>query len=637
MSRFVWAFLSFLLVLVVWLTSTAKPWLYGYPLRILEDLCQGRGLNELQNPVTTSIAIAQWSSSPVFAVTCFQWLCSMATVALIFVSLRHHWSALASRSVFAGALFMSSATSWSEYVGPDLSLLHLLQAASLTSLLLGSVPTLAMWTIALSVINPLSGLASFATLIFLSVVRREQIAPWVTGLGVFFSGITLLVWSPNRLALGLDEFSLWATLPVLTILLNTRLRRTRGPLYLILLSSALLTNQPEFASAVVLGDIFSLLLTDSEEKAQSRAVQTLLQLACISLFVLVILPGEQYLNRKILIPAQKKHLPLGQLFTPLNLESYLRKLGTKNSRAILPFSAFRAVDAECAISLKQVDNPVFSVVTLDDRPEDRTVSLLYALISGKRLDGWVRGESLDSAFLTCKVLKRNLLIEGPTLVVRDSDTARVSRESAPPVKQDSKHELELKALVAIPGLLQTLEQAPGASFVLKTDYGQYRLHFPDSPAQISLSYQESSITISDPSKPETGRTLRIEPLSLTLSPIPSETILPSRSLLNLGFSLRNDGETAISSGLIQRLRIDNNSSTSFGPYDQTIQDDFILFPGESIPMTLGVSTPAMEGHFTLKVSILTLDGSQIPLKPDKPIIFRAWRRLPSVRNWVEEP
>ena len=632
-----WAFLSVLLFLVVWLTSTARPWLYGYPLSTLEDLCQGAGLSELQNPTTTATLLGQLSSTPLGAATLFQCLCGLGAVLLIFIFLRDQWSHLACRTVFVGALFMSSATSWIEATEPGLSLSHALQAACLTSLLAGSIPTLAAWTIALSIFDPTAGLMHFVTLVYLGYSERDNSPLWLSGLSTFLTGSVVLLTSPGNLSVGTGGLTTWAALPLLCLYFSSQVRQKRRPIYLTLLVSSALTNQAELASAIALADIFSLLLEQKSMENRPRIGKNLIHLACLSLFVVVILPGEQYLNRKILIPAQKNHLPLGKLFVPLSTERHLQELERPDRRAKVPFPEFQHADVEAARLLKGHQQPTFSVLTFDDLPESRQVSLLYALASRKRLDGWVNGESLDSAFLTCKFFQKNLLLDGPLLILRRPGQSELSPKPEPHSTQESQPDLNLKALVPIPGVVQTLTEQAGAEVNLKTDFGDYRLSFPDSPAKLILSYQESKVAVSDPSAGKPSRQLLITPLKLGLKLDQAERILPSRSLIDLKFSLSNKGQTAISSRLFQNIRIDNDSPSSFGPYTQRLDREFVLFPGEVVPLTLGVSTPAMQGKFELNISLLTLDGSRITLDFDEPAGLRARLRLPSVRDWKEEP
>jgi hypothetical protein len=112
---------------------------------------------------------------------------------------------------------------------------------------------------------------------------------------------------------------------------------------------------------------------------------------------------------------------------------------------------------------------------------------------------------------------------------------------------------------------------------------------------------------------------------------------PSRSLIPLSFRLKNLGAGPVSSDLIAFWRLHTAEGASFSTFSQKAPQSFILYPQESVELTLELATPESEGQYWLQATVLTPQGQELEVPLNPAATISTWRRLPPVGTWVEEP
>lgn len=439
----------------------------------------------------------------------------------------------------------------------------------------------------------------------------------------------------------LSGMSVWALLPLAALAFNKELRAARAGLYLTLLLASIVTGSAELASAICLGDLALLALkipstpttterSSTEWRLPARGV---IQGTALIALLLTILPGEQYLNRHILIPAQEQDVPLNRLLVPFSLSAHARRLGSEPWRLQTPFPGMRPEDVKLVDTLTSP----FRVLTLTGLEEDRRLSLVYAVLSGQRLTGWDTPEHLSSTSLVCKAEERNVLVATEAVLFRESDSSRLESGATLPPDLGELPPIDLRRVLNIPFRAQQISQEPGTGYRLVTKEATETVFFADKPSTLIFSPAPSEYLVQSLGDEKKKREFEIAPISLELVPLDLTEVIPSRSLVPLNFKLINRGLSPISTDELESVTLEMQFNQPISPSEQEFPGKFILYPDEGITVQLILATPEAEGRYQLAASFKTIDGVSrtLPITGDQ--VVNTWRRLPPVGTWIEEP
>jgi hypothetical protein len=646
-GRLWWAFLSVILALAVWMAATGHIILYGFPLEVLEALARGRGLILEGATVRSGTEILAllpgdtvgWASAATAGVNC------LAALAL-YAATMWAWRNPVGPVLAVGAAFFGAKTMWVKALTPQDSLLHLMLAFSLAALIAGAVPVLAGLVLITAVLSPGQALMIYLALAYLGYRRQPAYGLFVPTLALFGVGCLLIPLADGyRLQPGFAGWQLASLLPLCLSLFPSQIRAARGGIYASLLLGSWLTGTAELASILALGDLAFVALEAGRQGAQAEVsgevsgwqISGAFLGGCLATIILVavVLPGERYLNREVLIPAHKARVPLGHLFTLFSLDRHAKGYVDDPWRAKVPFPDLSAADCELALELSQKELPEgFCPITLGSLNEQRQIALVYALIAGQRLGGWDDAQHLAAPLLLCKLREKSLLCQGPILVLRKQGRALIAPR---PQLPSSPAPLDLRGVLPLPFRVQQVSQENGAAYRWQSAGRSYEICFADQKAEILLSSRPGQYRVTSLAEGAATRTLEMSEVHWEISKTGRPQAFPSRSLIPLSFRLKNLGAGPVSSDLIAFWRLQTAEGASFSTFSQKTPRSFILYPQESVELTLELATPESEGQYWLQATVLTPQGQEleVPLNPAAAIV--TWRRLPPVGTWVEEP
>ncbi len=640
-----WRLLGLLLLVAIWVCAAARVTVQGLPLGVLERLARGQGL--LTDPMTPWLDPLSWLArlpgDSLRWAAVFMAVGGLGAALLIGLVAQNIWKNAMSSVLMIGLLFFGSNTMWALSTSPIDSLEVLFLACSVAAIISGSVPTLGGCILATTAVSPATGLALYPVLAYLCYKREKAYGMIVSSATLFGVGCLLIPiagtfrWEPS--CSGLTLFSI---LPIGLILFGRKHFFERTGTYVSLIFGALLSGSAELATPIALADLAHYALTSAsmteqeeslsggnDEKTWSVSLPVLASVLATVLLTLGVLKGEQSLNRQILIPAQKAKLPLSELFGFFSLSQHSERFTEESWRASIPFPELKQSDLEAAQELHAQNSSGFTVLTLASESEPRRLSLLYALLAKRPLQGWDDPEHLAGPLLLCKLRGQNFLSSGPEVLFRGADGS-ISRPQRPTYKPKPNDQaaLELGGALAVPYRIQTINRNPGASYRWHSGTEEYVLSFNDQAAEMILTDRVGKVTISSVQDPKNQRVVEIFPLRLELAGFYSDSVWPSRSLVPLRLVLANRGQSPVTSELISNVLVKTSGAESFSPFVQKISKRFILFPEESIQLSLQLATPEPEGMYEVQVFIRTPAGEEfrIPLLGTNE--FRTRRRLP---------
>ncbi len=638
-----WLFLTLLLGLAIWLSATGALILRGSPLPLLESLAQARGL-VVTSPQSWGVALLARLPGDLLAWTAMVTVVANLLGALaLYLAGRWTWKNPVSPVLAVGVAYFAEKTLWLAAVYPEESLTHLVMSLALASLLAGAVPLLGLFVLALALLSPAQAIMFLPTLVYLGYRRQPAyglILPSVVLLGV--GGLLIPLSGDYRLQPSLFGWSWLTFVPLVLAFWPESVRQARAGIYLTLLLGSLLTGQAELASVLALGDLAFVGLAwleqpPSESRLPGLALRASWLFGALAtlLFIAAVLPGERHLNRRVLIPAQKARVPFSELWRFFSLDRHARRAAQDSWRATVPFPEMTPRDLEVALELPEASRTQgICPLTFDSPVESRRVALLYALVSGRPLRGWDSSRHLAGPLLLSKLRGKNLLSDGPVVILRRADSVQVGAPA--PKLEGVPSELDLRRVTLLPYRPQAVSVKPGAGYRWISAGGELEVAFHDTPAEVLLSAEPGEIRIVSSHPSHAVRHLEVPNFSATLSGLPEES-LPSRSLVPLRLRLKNTGELAFSSEMLAHWRLESVGVESFGPFTQRPGKDYILFPGESTVLEVELATPETEGLLWLKAFILAPDGEEFQLKVEQSEPLRTWLRTPPVGTWVEEP
>ncbi len=639
-TEFGWGFLAFLTAAASWLCLTGWSWVVGFSAHQVEMFAAQRGILG-PKAVPPGLHLGQLSGDIFWCNGALLVAASLLALLAGLFFFRKLWQNPLSPVLTMGSLFFGSGTLWVQTHTAHDGLVHLLETLALVAFMSGKVALMSGMIPLLCLLKPAAGVALYIPLAFLALRRHSAYGPVVTAAAVVGVG-ALLVPMVGRYTLepSLAGWTWWTLLPLFLALWPQEIRGQRWGFYLTLLLGSALTGRPELASAVALGDLALVLLkrtesapeaSDFPEASWSVSGRTLLQVGALVVFILQVLPGEQYLNRHILIPAQRKKVPFAKLFAPFHLAQHATSLESEPWRKTTPFPQLRTTDIEL---LDQLPEGPFCVLTEGRGAEDRTLSLLYAILAQRELTGWDGPDHLSGPFLLCKERGRNFLLNGPSIVMRSEGKAELAQ--GPTELPAEPPKVDFRLLLEAPYLNQPVSKKPGSGYLWVSEGRRYTVVFPDQPAEVVLGPRPGKVKLLSLVDQDNTRELEIHPTNWLLRYVPSQEVLPSRSLVSLPMVLENKGAGAITSESLAAITL-TTDKPSFSPFQQPLQDRFILFPGESIDLDLVLATPESEGTYALRAMALTPQGLEHPLPINGEPKVKTWRRLPPVGTWVEEP
>lgn len=636
-----WGFLAVLLLLAVWLTASGHVLLWGFPLRVFEVLAKARGLVPPDGSSVVGLTglLGRLPGDAVaWATTATVGLNTAAALCLLVAGYKA-WKNPISPVLAVGAAFFGAKTMWVKSLTPHDSLLHLLLALSLVALIAGTVPLLAGLVLCTAVVAPEQGVMVYLALAYLCYRRQPAYGLLVPTLALFGVGCLLIPLSgAYRLQPGLQGWQLWTLLPLVLAFYPSSVRQARGGIYLSLLLGSGLTGTAELASALAVADLafvaFSACAVGASSGGEGLRVPSGLLVSLVATVCLVslVLPGERYLNREVLIRSHHARVPLPRLFTLLSLSEHAKRFAEQPWRANVPFPRLGSADCEVALDLSKRDLPEgFCPVTLGSLEESRELALVYALIANKRLGGWDNPRQLCAPVLLCKLRGKSFLHQGPQLVLRKDGTAKLV-EAVPLAAVPTP--LDLRSLMTVAYHPQRIGAKGGA--YRWTGAGQsYELSFPDDPTEVLLSDRPGEYHIASLAQTGAQRQLDVPELRWAVSEVEGAVALPSRSLVPMTMRLKNLGRGPISSEMVASWRFAALGSGE--PFEQKTDSTFILFPGESMLLTLRLATPEGEGRLRLELEAVTPEGKVLPVPIKEAVEILTWRRMPPVGTWVEEP
>lgn len=638
-----WGFLTFVMALAVWLSASGTVVLQGFPLPMMESLAQARGLVTSSVPIWGEAVLGRLPGDEIVWMAALTVLANLLGAAALYSAGLWTWRNPLSPTLAVGVAFFAQKTLWLKTASPTDSLTHLLLALALAAILAGTVPLFALFIIALALLSPAQAVMFMPVLAYLAFRRQAAyglVIPAVSLLGV--GGLLIPLAGEYRLVPGLTGWSVLTLAPLLLSVLTGPVRQARAGIYLTLLLGSVLTGVAELASVLALGDLAFVILEKlnraepptSVRGFRLRADRVVIALATLA-FVAVVLPGEQHLNRRVLIPAQKADVPFGELWRFFSLDRHARRAAQDPWRANTPFAEMTARDFELALELPaEASDRGFCPLTFDGKAESRRVALLYALISGKPLRGWDSPRHLAGPLLLSKLRGRNLLNDGPVIVSRDAKGSKLAEPAAALVGTPA--ELDLRRIMIVPYRSQAVSTKKGGGYRWISPGGEFQVVFADTPVEVLLSAEPCEIRVVSAHPSQAKRQLEVPRFHATLSELPQES-LPSRSLVPLRVRLKNDGEVAFGSEMLERWRLDVVGQDPAQSFVQLPSKPFLLFPGESTVVELQLATPEAEGVFWLDAKVLTPDDRQLEVAIEKGSPLRTWRRTPAVGTWVEEP
>jgi hypothetical protein len=641
-GRLAWGLLTVLIAVVLWLCNVGRVYLYGIPSRVLESLTQGSGLVPAHQSadLTTLLAYSPWD--PLWSVTLFCALTVLISFGILWWSLYKIWQNFLSPTLTCGALFMGAHTLWLTADTPTDCLGVAFKALGVACLVAGKVPLTLGPVLGTAYCDPAAGVALYLGLTYMAYKRHKAYGVAVAVCCVLGGGLLLAMFCADyTLEPALSGLGVWSALPLAALALNKELRASRAGLYLTLLLASVLTGSAELASAICLGDLALLALrTPTSSTASSHTAgewrlpwRGAIQGTAIIVLLLNILPGEQYLNRQILIPAQEHDVPLHQLIVPFSLSNHAEQLKREPWRLQTPFPGLRPEDVELVETLQTP----FRVLTLSTINEDRNLSLVYSLLSRQRLTGWDTPDHLSATSLVCKNEGKNVLVGSETLLFREPTSSRLESGTTLPDELGELAPVDLRRVLNIPFRAQQISEEPGTGYRLIVDESTETLFFADGPAQIMFSSTPITYKIESLSDQKEDWELEIAPLSLELVALDLTEVVPSRSLVPLEFKLFNRGRSPISTKELKSLTLGMQFNQPISPSEQPFPKSFVLYPQEGIDVELVLATPESEGRYQLVASYKTIDDESRPLTIMGDKIVNTWRRLPPVGTWIEEP
>lgn len=648
-GRIWWSFLSALLLVAVWLTASGHIMLRGFPLTVWEGLARGRGLVFPDaNPVLSFANLlgrlggdgALWASAVTVGLN------TLAALVLLLAT-RRTWKNPIGPVLAVGMAFFGAQTMWVKTLTPHDSLLHLLLALSLGALVGGAVPLLAGLVLCAAVLAPGQALMMYLALAYLCYRRQPAYGLFVPTLALFGVGCLLIpLCGGYRLEPGFGGWQVASWLPVALCFWPSSIRQARGGIYAALLLGSLLTGTAELASVLAFGDLAFVVLDSCQPKREAPGepggtgwgrIPTSLLVGLLSTCVLIwlVLPGERFLNREVLIPSHIVRIPLPRLFALFSLSEHARQFAEQPWRALAPIPNLTAADCEVALELSERDLPEgLCPLTLGTLEEDRRLALVYALISGHRLGGWDAPDQISAPILLCKLRGRSFLHKGPTVILRQDGKAEVA---APVPLAETPAPLDLRSLMTVAYRPQRVAQGKGGAYRWSGAGQSFELSFPDDLAEVMLSQRPGEYHIVSLAPGAARRVLEVPELAWEVSELGKTEPLPSRSLIPVSMRLKNLGHGPLSSETIASWRLAPLDAPGAEEFAQRPQDSFTLFPGESVVLTLQLATPEGEGRMQLGLEAVTPEGKvlRVPVAGSSEVL--TWRRMPPVGTWVEEP
>ena len=646
-----WSFVWLLLIVATWLSSCGQFWLEGVTLAELESIARGAGLTGTSGPGNlesfhSSLFISSdfgfWPFDPLTVSSWVRSLCTLLGCVLVMVASYKTWRNPISAALVSGSLYWGASTTWVVTTTPTESLLHLALALGFCGLLWESIALLA---IAVLLALPLSG-ATFITLALPLMLFSLRPKKSDQKLYKKFVSVLALLGMAYCLYRGIGWPSLaslnpWILVPLVGLWRLPKLREQRKELYLVLILASLISATPCLAIALSLGDLSAHLFDAWQDKPDAPAVgdhefqvssKVVFHGLALVAFIAVILPGEQHLNRKILVPSQKKHISLDKLFLPFSLHKHLRNFEKEDWRQRAPFPELEAHDVELFAKMSPKFMKSLAVVTTDELGENRRLSLLYSIINSLPLKGWSNAEELNPPLLACKSSGKNLLKKGPTLVLRDHNQAQIADESERP----STVSPNLSKLVPVPYQEQILSETVGSGFGWTSPGGEpWNIGFPEEPTVLKLGLAPLMHTIGDLQDSAHSEKVEIHPFRWEISGDFSEHIHPSGTLLPVKLTLKNTSLARISSESIEYIEFKTRGPLSYSPFQQRLREKFLLDPGQSTDIELTLATPTWSSTFELSLVMVTKDGQRRELAITGANTIRTYYRLPPVAHWVE--
>lgn len=635
-----WGFLTLLLALALWTASLGRVTLYGPSSEVLESLCRGRDLIEWTHPFTLGSMLSRLPFDPLLTLSLFQASCLVVSFLGLWWVLYKVWQNPMSPTLACGLLYFGPHSLWLVAESPEQHLTVALKALAFACLVSGKVPLLCGAVILLACVVPANALSFLLALGCLAYKRQEAYGPWVCTVSVVGAG-SLFLMSLGDFVLDptLGGIGLWALWPLGSLLLSKEIREARWELYLTLLAAAAISGTEEMASALCLGDLALIMLkkpsvlSPTAPHRWSFSIYRMTLLASLAVLVAAVLPGEQYLNRNILIHAQKQNVGLPNLLAPFTLEAHAAAVSEEPWRERVPFPGMSKSDMDL---LSKIDTP-FRVLTQGQVSEDRRLSLVYALLTEQALVGWENSTQLSASSLICKQLNKNVVVGKEVILFRNEERSRLEEGPESPNSLDTLAEVDFRSLVNVPYREQFVSSKKGSGYLLQTLQSTETLLFQESQALVVFPAARQVYTLASLKNPQNQREQRIASSNLELTLLDAEEVFPSRSLIPLKFMLFNRGLTPVSTQMIESMSLGLRGITSFGAFKQASPSVHILFPGEGVEITLYLSTPEVEGDFQLQASYQSLGGSTHSFELTGPQSISTWRRLPPVGTWIEEP
>jgi len=636
---YLWLSISALFVLSLWVTGVGRVYVQGIPSTSLEGIAEAVGL--VPGGSLNLYRTFTWlPGDPVFHLSLGYALLAVLSFLFLWLTLYRVWDNYASPTLTCGMLFFGQSYLWIGGEGPGSALLTAFKAAAVGCIVSAKVPLLCGAVLGLSALEPSFGVACFLVLCYLSYKRLSSYGAFVAFTAVMGSALLMVVLIGDFvLRPSLQGLSGWTLIPLITLWRWPEIRESRKELYGVLLAASVLTGSPELATPICLGDLMvcGFRWKGKEDKSEAEGRELPLystqQATALLLLILIVLPGEQYLNRNILIGAQKKDIPLSQLLIPFSLHRHARLLDEQEWRQESPIAGLHSEE----IALARSGVGPFRVLTPASARENREVALSYALLAHRPLRGWADREVLSTSSMVCRTLEDNVLVDAEPILFRRGSDSRVVA-SRPPIENISKlPPLDIRAVWSIPFETQLVSELPGAAYQLKTRTTTEVLSFPKSRAILVLSPAQEVYQIASLRDPENNRELKVGEIQLALLAPQLDEVKPSRSLIPIDFKLYNRGLSPVSTEEIDSVTLTVKKGASFEPFKQEVPVPFVLFPMEGIEVTLHLATPEGEGTYELEAHLTTIDGRRTSLDLVESAEVSTWRRLPPVGTWVEEP
>lgn len=626
LSNWLWGCLALLLGATVWVATVGPFYLYGVTDKVLESIAQGRRLIPTTNPIDLSWLLARLGGDPFLTISIFQGLTTIVGFTLLWVSLRRIWENPVSPTLAVGLLYFGSHTQWLKVQSPEETLTIMLIGAALACMVWGKVPLMCGLAMALGTVSLPYAMVCFFALAYLAYRRQQAYGLPLALTCVLSAGTAILGFMGTATIVpSLAGLDWWVVFP-LALMINRELRQARGGFYLALAIGSMLTGTPEIASALALGDLVVVIRKwrhqdePTDKNSWPRPLGLIFNGACAVLLAVAILPGEQYTNRQLIIPAQRAGIGLTTLAVPFSLAHHATTLDHQPWRTELPFAGLRP--SEVALC-NQVDSP-FRVITPGVLSEDRRLGLVYALLAHQPLTGWDTPHDLSSSSLIIKAVNKNVIVGNEQVLFRDPDAPRLDPGPGPNPALESLKPINFRNLLNIPFRQQTVGPE-GGSYTLTTRWSAETLHFVDQPAVVVFASHPELYRLSSDSPQPSEQELSIGRWQLSLKHLDGDEPLPSRSLLRHNFRLTNRGTDPISTREIDSLTLKVGEDSKV--FRQPLASDFILYPEENIELPLYISTPAPEGRYDMVAEFQTIDGKRHTIDWEKSSTITTWRRL----------